>query len=258
MEVQILHDKQIILAFLKKNEEIQIYCIGDLDEFFWPKTIWYGLTDGNEIFSIALLYAGMQTPTLLLFCDNDPAYSLKLLDGIRTFLPGRFFAHLSPGLIKAFGRKNIIEDYGMHYKMALRKLYETDDKKIRRLSPGDLPSILNFYSIAYPQNWFDRRMLETGKYFGYFIDNELAGISGIHVYSKSYRVSALGNIATHPAYRGQQIAFKLTSKLCSDLIKDVNSIGLNVKSDNEPAIKCYRKTGFEIVGKYEEFLINNH
>ena len=47
------------------------------------------------------------------------------------------------------------------------------------LSVIDLPAIEKFYLIAYPGNWFDRRMLETEKYFGYYLNNELVGISGV-------------------------------------------------------------------------------
>ena len=86
----------------------------------------------------------------------------------------------------------------------------------------------------------------------------MVGISGIHVYSSEYKVAALGNIATHPDYRGQQIGFKLTSKLCNDLKKSVDYIGLNVRSDNEIAIKCYKKIGFEIIGTYDECYIMNN
>jgi len=258
MEIRVLRDKSVILTFLRKNKEIQFYLIGDLDDFFWPQTIWYCLTDKKNILSIALLYAGMEIPTLLLFYEGNPKYPMKLLKQIRQKLPPRMFAHLSPGLIDIFGRQNIIHDYGLHFKMVLRKRpEEINDPNIRRLSEADLTSILDLYSVACQDNWFNEQILKTGKYFGYFIGKKLAGISGIHVYSKEFKVSALGNIATHPDYRGQHIAFKLTSVLCNDLIRDVELIGLNVKSDNEYAIKCYSRIGFETTGKYEEFLIRN-
>lgn len=229
-----------------------------MDDFYWSKTTWYSIIENNRIKSIALLYNGLNEPTLLSFYDADPGYSFELLKCIRSILPKRFFAHLSPGLTSVFGEENIIKNYGLHYKMILNRTpSEINDTNIRRLSAIDLPIIEKFYLNAYPNNWFDRRMLETEKYFGYFIDGNLAGISGIHVYSSEYKVAALGNIATLPEFRGQQIGFKLTSKLCNDLSKNVDLIGLNVKSDNEFAIKCYYKTGFEIIGSYEECLIKN-
>jgi len=259
MELHILHDKKVIFDYLNKNSGLQIYAIGDLDDFFWPKTIWYALTENDSIQSIALLYVGMNPPTLLCFYHKESNYSTQLLKHLKLLLPNELNVHLSPNLIDVFGQENILEKYGFNYKMSLtKKVEEVKENNIRKLNLDDLTIIQEFYSAAYPQNWFDSRMLQTDKYYGYFIENKLVGVSGIHVYSKEYKVAALGNIATHPDYRGQQIGYKLTSALCFDLQKTVNGIGLNVKSDNENAIKIYRKIGFEIVGEYDECLIKNH
>jgi len=258
MEIQIIHDKSRIWEFLKTNPELQVYCIGDLDDFFWPKTIWYALVDKSSICAIALLYIGMETLTLLAFYESKPDYTYELLTRIKSYLPNKFYAHLSPSLIKVFGENNIIHYYGRHHKMALRrKPTVVSDNNIRRLSVSDIPVIADFYAFAYPQNWFDKRMIETGKYFGYFTDNKLAGVAGIHVYSSEYRVAALGNIATHPDYRNRQIGFKLTSVLCANLSETADAIGLNVKADNEYALKCYKKIGFESIGEFDEYCLKN-
>lgn len=258
MELHILHSKSEIINFLMSSPDLQVYSIGDLDDFFWPKTIWYSLKDGNEIKSIVLLYTGMSTPTLLAIYNNVFDSTYQLLQRIKSILPNKFYAHLGPNLIDVFGRQNIIESYGPHYKMAMKRTPPLlSDNNIKRLSVSDIPIINEFYSTAYPDNWFDKRMLETQKYFGYFLDHTLVGIAGVHVYSKEYKVAALGNIATHPKFRGRQIGYKLTSSLCLELKESVSFIGLNVKSDNVAAINCYQKVGFEIVGEYDECLISN-
>jgi GNAT superfamily N-acetyltransferase len=256
MDLIILHDKNSILSYLKKNAGLQIYSIGDLDNFFWPKTIWFALRDADAIQSIALLYVGMDMPTLLSFYEGESCFSCQLIERIRHLLPVKFNAHLSPGLLDIFGRQNIIDYYGLNCKMVLKKaVHEPNDKNIRKLSFDDLSIIKDFFAVSYPKNWFDSRMLETGKYYGYFINDKLVGVSGIHVFSEEYKVAALGNIATHPDHRGKQIGYKLTSALCFDLQKCVDIIGLNVKSDNDHAIKCYKKIGFEVIGTYDECLL---
>ena len=259
MDVAILHDKKSIFSFLQKDSGLQIYPIGDLDDFFWPKTIWFALKDIDTIKSIALLYIGMDTPTLLSFYNGESKFSYQLIENIRHLLPIKFNAHLSSGLIDIFGKHNIIEYYGLDYKMVLTKpAHDPNDKNIRKLTIEDLPLLKKLYAVSYPDNWFDNRMLETNKYYGYFINNKLIGASGIHVYSKEYKVAGLGNITTHPDYRGQQIGYKLTSVLCIDLQKSVDIIGLNVRFGNVNAIKCYKKTGFEIIGTYDECYIKNN
>ena len=130
-----------------------------------------------------------------------------------------------------------------------------ENENIRRLSSEDILQIKELFRRSYPDNFFDERMLDTGKYFGYFDKQQLIAIAGIHVYSERYRVAALGNITTDIAYRGRSIAQKLTSVLCKDLLITVDNIGLNVFTENQAAINCYKKIGFEITGEYEEYLL---
>jgi ribosomal protein S18 acetylase RimI-like enzyme len=43
--------------------------------------------------------------------------------------------------------------------------------------------------------------------------------------------------------------------LCQSLLEKVEHVGLNVKADNDAAIACYRKLGFEVVAPYGEFTV---
>jgi ribosomal protein S18 acetylase RimI-like enzyme len=82
-------------------------------------------------------------------------------------------------------------------------------------------------------------MLDKGHYLGYFDRNKIVAIAGTHIFAPDYGVSALGNIATHPDYRGLGIGMKLTSNLCHLLKKYTPFIGLNVKASNLAAIRTY-------------------
>ena len=258
MEPRIIRDKKEIYNFLSGTPDLNLYTIGDLDDFFWPDTTWYALYENNKIVSIALLYSGMSPSTLLLFHEKDPANSRILLGSIRKFLPDKFNVHLSPGLVDIFGMENVVEKYGHNNRMILiGEPEQVNDPNIRRLTSDDINIMNELYLIAYPHNWFDSRMVKTGKYFGYFESEKLVGIAGVHVYSPEYRIAALGNIATHPDFRGRKIAYKLTSELCNDLKLSADIIGLNVKSDNKAAIKCYQNIGFEIRSSFDEYLIKN-
>jgi ribosomal protein S18 acetylase RimI-like enzyme len=123
------------------------------------------------------------------------------------------------------------------------------------LSPADLTDILSLYERSYPGNWFDSRMLETGQYFGLRQEGHLVSIAGIHVYSPVYRVAALGNITTDPAYRGHGFGRATTARLCQSLRQTVDHIGLNVKAGNRAAIHLYQQLGFEIVASYGEYMM---
>jgi len=258
MKFEILKEKDVIYNILKDDIENQIFCIGDLDDFYWNHTSWYILKLNKKVKALALLYKGSDIPTLLLFESENLNQGKGLLDKLKDQLPDKFYAHLSPNLLENFKPENIIENYGHSLKMTSRIKFDNPfDDNIRILQTEDIIEIKNLLHIAYPKNWFDERMILTGKYIGYFNDKNLIGIAGIHVYSPKYKVAALGNIATHPNFRGQNIASKLIRTLCYDLQQTVDIIGLNVRLENKAAIECYKKLGFEITGEYIECLLKN-
>ena len=61
------------------------------------------------------------------------------------------------------------------------------------ISVNDLDEVLFLYQISYPENAFDPKMLQTGQYVGYWKNNQLLCVGGVHVYSPTYGVAALGN-----------------------------------------------------------------
>ena len=253
-----LHDKKEIERFLKQDVFLHIYSMGDLDDFFWPYTLWYGSkSDGNNIDAIALLYVGMSLPTLLAL-SNEPDAVKKLLTSIRHLLPEHFYAHLSPGVGIALENTHDLKSHGEHSKMALldqTPVSSIDCSDVERLSMKDLTSIQALYKESYPGNWFDPRMLETSQYFGIWESKRLVSIAGIHVYSPQYKVAALGNIATLPTHRNKGYGKQVTARLCQSLIEEGIHIGLNVKTDNHAAISCYRNLGFQTIASYEEFMV---
>jgi ribosomal protein S18 acetylase RimI-like enzyme len=257
MGIIYLHDKSRIEAFLRKDVFLHIYSIGDLDDFFWPDTVWYGWEKEGEIQAVTLLYTASDDPTLLALSEQQDIM-WELVQSIFHILPERFYAHLSPGVVEAVEGRCKIKSCGKHYKMGLRNkslLYEIDCSGVVRLTEDDQEEMLVLYQEGYRNNWFNPRMLQTKQYFGLRLKNRLVSIAGIHVYSEKYKVAALGNIVTHPEYRGKGFGKAVMAKLCQSLAKHVDYIGLNVKADNTAAVEMYRKLGFEIVSSYYEFMI---
>jgi ribosomal protein S18 acetylase RimI-like enzyme len=251
-----LHDKREIAAFLQQNVYLHIYGLGDLDDFFWNYTSWYALKRETAVEAIILLYTGQALPVLLALAD-DLEPMRELLGSLGHLLPLQFYTHLSPGLEGVIEGRFQLKSHGRHYKMGLKnrsRLPEVDCAQVVRLSKDDLADMLQLYKISYPGNWFDPRMLETNQYFGIRAGDELVSAAGVHVYSPQYRVAALGNITTHPDYRGRRLGRAVTAKLCVSLAENVDHIGLNVKSDNQVAISLYEKLGFEIISSYGEYM----
>jgi len=255
-----LHDKDAIERILRRNTPIHLYELGDLDDFFWPYTTWYALEEEGQIAEIALLYTALERPTLLAITENLPAMG-SLLELLLPILPRQFYAHLSGELASVLAGAYQIDSHGLHLKMALvepSRLETVETSEVMPLSTAEAHELQAFYQVSYPGNWFDPRMLATGYYYGVRRDARLVAVAGVHVFSPRYKVGVLGNVTTHPDYRGQGLAKTVCAKLCLELLKTVDVIGLNVKAANASAIAAYRRLGFEVVGEYEEGLLINH
>jgi len=258
VSVRQLTDKAEIEAFLRKNAELHVYSLGDLDAFFWPRTTWYGWQQDGELQDLVLIYSGTGVPTVVGITEQPEVMSQRMRE-IVPLLPPRFYAHLSPGVEDAFKKTHRLDPHGPHYKMALRnasRLASVDGAGVVRLEQHDQDELLRLYEESYPGNWFDPRMLKTGQYFGLRVKRRLISAAGVHVYSEQYRVAAVGNVVTHPAHRNRGHGTRVTARLCQSLLEKVRQVGLNVQADNHAAMACYQNLGFEIVAPYGEFTVD--
>jgi GNAT superfamily N-acetyltransferase len=251
--VRLNHPDQIE-PVLRRNVFLHIYALGDLDPEFWPFTTWYGLEDGGDIRAVLLLYTAFETPTLMALADPPFDDLHDLLRSARALLPSRVYAHLSPGGLEELAPVERADSRGPHLKMALHEpaLDVPGVERVERMTHADVPGLNALYAAGYPQSWFDPRQIDTGHYYGLRADSELVAAAGCHVYSPTQRVAALGNIVTHPAHRGRGCAAAVTARLCTEVLKTVDHVGLNVKAGNTAAARCYERLGFRPVAGYEE------
>ncbi|MGE0713112.1 MAG: GNAT family N-acetyltransferase [Planctomycetota bacterium] len=258
MQVEETRDRDELEALLREDAELHLYELGDLDPWFWPRTRWFlGRDEGGVARAVAMVYAGHGHSALLALGREGDPWPAALLEAARERLPASCYAHLQPGLaarLAAGGWR--VEPRGEHLKQVLRDPGLVAGEPARgaaSLGPADLPALLDFYARAYPDNWFDPRMLETGHYVGVREGGTLVAAAGVHVFAPEVGVAALGNITTDPARRGQGLARAVTAAVCRGLLASgVTTIGLNVKADNAAAIACYERLGFVLAAPYLE------
>jgi ribosomal protein S18 acetylase RimI-like enzyme len=255
VKLERIHDREQLAAYFRRDLALHAYSLGDLEEPYWSRTSYYGIQDKGGLSDVFLIYRGYGLPVLLAmgpegYLKGDSQEQLEKL------LPDEFYAHLSPGLEDSLGKQFSLQSHGLHYKMALSEpslLMGIPAENTVHLKPEDLPELMSLYLESYPDNAFDPLLLSRGKYIGYRTSNRLVSAAGVHVYSPSYRVAALGNITTHPDFRNKGFARVVTARLCQELAEEVDFIGLNVKSANQAAVHLYQSLGFKIAEKYGEF-----
>jgi RimJ/RimL family protein N-acetyltransferase len=252
-----IRDREVIAEFCRRRPTVHAYELGDLDDFFWPHTRWLGWETDGRVEQLALLYGEPDPPVLLALAERPEQGMADLLRSIATGLPPQLYAHLSPGLLGALEPGLVpASEPVAHRKLGLvepSRLDAHDTGQAELLSSSDLHDVQAFYAKAYPGTWFQPRMLETGRYVGIHRDGELVCVAGVHVWSPTWGVATLGNVATLPSLRGGGLAKAACARLCGILLEDgVDVISLNVRADNAAAIRAYETLGFGHAADYVE------
>ncbi|MER7585817.1 GNAT family N-acetyltransferase, partial [Kitasatospora sp. NPDC097691] len=251
-----LHDRAALAARFRTDPALHLFELGDLDEPTWHNTTWY--TASAEHGPVALLFSGGDTPVLLAFARPTAVPPLEaLLGDLRPFLPRRFTAGLPDGAERA-----LAPDYAVERRTPLLRMLLTDglpdadvDHGAEPLTTDDLPAVRALLAESYPEAWFDPRMLSGGDYVGVRRDGRLLAVAGVHVHSPVQRVAVLGNVTTHPDARGRGLARACVTALCRHLAATTDHLGLNVRTDNAPAIRLYERLGFTTVATYNELVL---
>jgi predicted GNAT family acetyltransferase len=256
-----LRDRDELAGFLRRRPAVHAYALGDLDDFFWPHTRWLGWELDGRVEQVALLYDEPDPPVLLALAEEPASEMADLLLEAADRLPARVYAHVTPGLLDTIARALVPEtEPAAHLKLGLahpHALAGYETTQVDRLAPDDLAEVERFYSQAYPGTWFQARMLETGRYAGIRRDGGLVCVAGVHVWSPTWQVAALGNVATLPEARGEGFATAACAYLCRLLLDDgIDTISLNVRADNAAAIRAYEKLGFAHAADYVEVALS--
>ncbi len=258
MAVVELRDREEIAALCRRAPAVHAYELGDLDDFFWPHTRWFGWDGGGGVSQLALLYSEHELPVLIGLPEEPRDEMSALLGELQAELPPRVYAHVGADALGVLRRYGTATAPQAHLKMALVDAGRLDAiaNGVERLGDGQRGEIEAFYELAYPGSWFVPRMLETGRYVGLRDAHGLTCVAGVHVWSPRWRVAALGNVATRPDVRGRGLAQRACAALCRRLFDDgIDTIALNVRADNPAAIRAYERLGFAVVAEYAEVLL---
>ncbi|MFW9827249.1 MAG: GNAT family N-acetyltransferase [Candidatus Thorarchaeota archaeon] len=249
-----IKDKENLYNLFMKDVFLFAYHIGDLDDFYFSDCTWFGLEENGQLTEVVLLYSGLKVPTLLIFGSSQKIP--YLVEGIIDKLPDCFYCHYQGDFHELLESQYQMKFLGTHLKMKfqgeLANLPNNNTSETIRLTKDDEQNLLSLYQESYPEGYFVPYMLKSGKYYGVKVDKKIVSVAGVHVFSPLYNIAVLGNITTHPNFRGRGLARKCTSQLLKSFGGEVDRIGLNVKKDNVIALQLYENLGFRVHATYNE------
>ena len=121
-----------------------------------------------------------------------------------------------------------------------------------RLVGTDLRAINRLYSAEGTPTAYRPEHVEEGVYYGIRVEGRLVSIAGTHAVSPSERVAVVGNVFTHPDYRGRGLATGATGAVTAHLLAECDLVVLTVEEGNLPAVRAYTKLGFQIQCRMHE------
>jgi L-phenylalanine/L-methionine N-acetyltransferase len=91
------------------------------------------------------------------------------------------------------------------------------------------------------------------------VDDQIVGVAGLHrLTGRQAHVGQIG-MGVHDDWTGKGIGTRLLAALIdpADRWLGLRRLQLTVFSDNEPAIRLYRRFGFEVEGTHREFALRD-
>ena len=123
-----------------------------------------------------------------------------------------------------------------------------------RLDAADTRHLNRLYELGLTA-WLPAESIASGVYYGVRRGGRLVAAAGTHVVSPMYGMAAVGNVFTHRDMRGRGFAKVVTSAVTAELLESVETVVLNVRSDNVPALAAYRALGYQEHMLFEERLV---
>lgn len=257
-----LTDERVILAYLQHDRIYAAYAVGDLEPALFADTTWYGALDAGPIEALAMVYAGLEPPVL--FVMGVPAgvdFLLREAD-----LPAQVFVTCRSRHLSIVQAHYAFPDVRPMLRMRVRPAdflpYDFEGSVVR-LTSADAPQLAALYAQGgdYAPDAFSPRQLDDGVFYGIFDaaqpapdapGRQLVAAAGTHLVARAYGIGAVGNIYTHPAYRGQGLARVVTSAVTADLLAAGLDVVLNVQENNDHALRIYQRLGYQIHCRFFE------
>jgi len=238
-----LTDKNGIRAILHRDPAWCVYALGDLSPHMFGKTHWF-------------------TPDLTLVL-HDYGTSILFAMGagsIREALEHVIWpVHLQvqQDALDEVARHVTVTDVKHMLRMAWAGRSTRVSDRVTRLAANDLPAIERLYAdgeaAGESPDFFYASMVTDGVFFGVYNNGDLIAAAGTHLVSREEGAAAIGNVYVRRDRRGRGLGRSVTAAVLHELA-GIETVGLNVRADNDAALYLYESLGFTRHCKFYEGL----
>ncbi len=246
--VERLTSRGAIRALLGPEANYAAYALAQLAPSLFPRSEWWRVTSptgarsgGSAGCALVLHSQGGLGPALLTVGDA------AALDVLLSLHPGprTCFASFRPEHLEVMQRHFLLTRKELMVRMSVTgKTFRPAKGEAMRLRGRDISLINRLYSAEGSPAAYSSGHIEEGVYYGVIAEGKLASIAGTHVHSPTERVAVVGNVFTHPRYRGTGLATIATSAVTEAMLEHCDLVALTVEVSNAPALAVYGKLGY--------------
>lgn len=253
-------NKSEIADFLNRDRLYAGYALCDLDEEYFGACRWFLTSNAQgEARGLAMEF-GQLSPVVLFLMGEAEAACAPLESALTpTFLQ----LTAQPEHLAPLRRRYRLHQVREMLRMAVRKdafRPASQHELAERLTERDLPELNRIYRMA-SGSAFAPYQFRQGIFYGVKVQGRLVSTAGTHVLSTVQRIVAVGNVFTHPHFRGRGYAQATTSAVTAEALRrfgpdqpgqpEALAI-LNVRADNPSAFHVYTKLGYQEACRFYE------
>lgn len=242
--VQPVVDIASIRSILAPRVEYTAYALGQLEPALFPRTRWYYARGTTGTGLVLHSRGGLGDATFVL---GDP----DAVSAILSIHPGtaQTYATCQPQHLDTLRRYFRLANQQPMIRMAVtRERFEpVVDQPTAVLSGIDIRKVNALYGSEGGPSYYIPEHIDSGVYRGVVEEGRLVAIAGTHVVSRQEGVAVVGNVFTHPEYRGKGYATATTSAVTDTLLKYCDHVVLTVDPNNTPAVAAYARLGYREV-----------
>ena len=242
--VQPLADVARLRALLIPRIEYTAYALGQLEPGLVERTRWFVAKGDTGTGLVLHSRGGLGEATFLMGDPDAIAAVLSIQPG-----PPQTYVTCQPQHLDALRSSHRLASQQVMIRMGVRRerFEPVSGVPTVRLTGLDIRKVNGLYSSEAGPSYYAPEHIEAGVYRGVVVGGRLVAVAGTHVVSRQERVAVIGNVFTHPGFRGRGFATAATSAVTEALFEICDNVVLTVDPANRPAVAAYERLGYQEV-----------
>jgi RimJ/RimL family protein N-acetyltransferase len=237
--VERLADPEAIRPLLEGQRTYAAYALAHLEPRLFPRSEWWHARGPQGQALLVHSRTGLGPALVAL---GDP----QALDVLFRLHPGPHltFATFQLDHLALAQRHFVLLRPGPSLRMSVSAAsFQPITGPAQRLRRADIGAV-NALQRSEGFGFYPAAVLDEEVYYGVYADQRLVAMAGTHVAAPSQGLALVGNIMTHPRYRGQGYGSVATSAVTAELLKTCRDVLLTADARNQTAIRLYERLGY--------------